>query len=322
MDFRLPLLELLDRNVGRIIEPRARVAGSEVGPDESQGGRVTPGATGKGRIALRAGLLLALLGLWGPEAGAQSIGEVVLSPERLQEGDVEQDGNPDPEQEIEVRFTLGSRPAPFTPAAIVANTIRESGSGRASEEDFEAHRLVRTPGVVFLLSERNCGQEDGAWAAAPWECVRSFRIRVTDDSRDEGEERLYIEVGITDDSARYFQSQPTRAELTLVDNDPASPPEPNQEPTGSVVIAGNAAVGEELRADASTLEDGDGLGRLRYRWRRGGADIDGATGATYRVAAADAGALLTVRVSWIDADGEAESVTSSRWRCPIGGTAW
>ena len=120
---------------------------------------MTPGATGKGRLAVRAGLLLALLGLWVPEAGAQSIGEVVLSPERLQEGDVEQDGNPDPEQEIEVRFTLGSRPAPFTPAAIVANTIRVSESGRASEEDFEAHRLVRTPGVVFLLSERNCEAE-------------------------------------------------------------------------------------------------------------------------------------------------------------------
>ena len=51
-------------------------------------------------------LACALLGLWGPEARAQTISEVTLIPERLQEGNVEQDG--DPEQKIEVRFTLRS----------------------------------------------------------------------------------------------------------------------------------------------------------------------------------------------------------------------
>ena len=80
MDLRHPLFELLNRSLGRIIEPRARVAGIEGGPDDSQGGIVTPGATGKAGIAVQAGLLLALLGLWVLEAGAQSIGKAAVRP--------------------------------------------------------------------------------------------------------------------------------------------------------------------------------------------------------------------------------------------------
>ena len=80
MGLRHPLFELIDRSLGRIIEPRARVAGIEGGPDDSQGRKATPEAFGKVRIAVPAGLLLALLGLWVPEAGAQSIGEVAVRP--------------------------------------------------------------------------------------------------------------------------------------------------------------------------------------------------------------------------------------------------
>ena len=41
---------------------------------------MTPGAMGKFGIAVRAGLLLALLELWGPETGAQSIGKAAVGP--------------------------------------------------------------------------------------------------------------------------------------------------------------------------------------------------------------------------------------------------
>lgn len=85
----------------------------------------------------------------------------------------------------------------------------------------------------------------------------------------------------------------------------------NDAPAGSVTVSGNAQVRQLLTADTSNLADADGLGVLSYQWLRGGGAIAGATLSGYVVTDADQNSRLSVRVSWVDRDGTAESMTSA-----------
>jgi hypothetical protein len=84
----------------------------------------------------------------------------------------------------------------------------------------------------------------------------------------------------------------------------------NDVPTGSVTIAGIATEDQTLTAN-NTLADADGLGVLAHQWRRNGVDIVGATASTYVLGDADVGATITVRISYTDGNGTAESMTSA-----------
>ena len=90
-------------------------------------------------------------------------------------------------------------------------------------------------------------------------------------------------------------------------------PEPNTAAAGAPTISGTPQVGEALSASTSGISDADGLddARFGYQWIRASADIDGATGATYTPVDADEGTRLTVRVSFTDDAGHAESLTSA-----------
>jgi Ca2+-binding RTX toxin-like protein len=68
--------------------------------------------------------------------------------------------------------------------------------------------------------------------------------------------------------------------------------------------------GEMLTA-SHTLADADGLGLISYQWQADGADIAGATGATFILAEAQVGKAITVKASYTDGRGHAESVTSA-----------
>jgi hypothetical protein len=83
----------------------------------------------------------------------------------------------------------------------------------------------------------------------------------------------------------------------------------NDLPTGVVTISGVAVKGEILTV-SHTLADADGLGLISYQWQADGADIAGATGATFILAEAQVGKAITVRASYTDGGGHAESVTS------------
>ena len=76
-----------------------------------------------------------------------------------------------------------------------------------------------------------------------------------------------------------------RAEVT------PTAPATNSPATGTPEITGAAQVGETLTADTSGIADADGLANVAYayQWLRDGADIDGATGATFELTDADAG---------------------------------
>ncbi|SPF81790.1 calcium-binding protein [Pseudoprimorskyibacter insulae] len=85
----------------------------------------------------------------------------------------------------------------------------------------------------------------------------------------------------------------------------------NDAPTGSVVIEGSPSEGQTLSADTSTLDDGDGMGALSYQWLRNDNPISGANSGAYTLTADDIGGTITVKVSYTDAHGTAESVTSA-----------
>jgi Ca2+-binding RTX toxin-like protein len=84
----------------------------------------------------------------------------------------------------------------------------------------------------------------------------------------------------------------------------------NDAPTGAVTITGAAAQGETLAA-SSTLADADGMGAISYQWRANGVSITGATGATYTLSHADIGKAISVRASYTDGYGAAESRVSA-----------
>ncbi len=94
--------------------------------------------------------------------------------------------------------------------------------------------------------------------------------------------------------------------VTLTDDD-------NSAPTGTVTITGTATQGQTLIAVTSAISDPDGPSSLTfsYQWKRDGTAISGATSGTYILKQADVGAIITVTVSWTDAGGTAESLTSA-----------
>ena len=71
---------------------------------------------------------------------------------------------------------------------------------------------------------------------------------------------------------------------------------PNTRATGAPTIDGIARVGETLTADTSGIIDDDGLtnAAFSYQWLRGNAEIAGATGETYTLAAEDEGQTIKV----------------------------
>ena len=80
--------------------------------------------------------------------------------------------------------------------------------------------------------------------------------------------------------------------------------------TGIPTITGTAQVGSTLTAHTDAIGDGDGVGDWNYQWLRSGTDIAGATGSTYTLTAADANAMISVRVSFTDGERYPEATTS------------
>ena len=85
----------------------------------------------------------------------------------------------------------------------------------------------------------------------------------------------------------------------------------NDNPEGNPVITGTAEEDQTLTADASAVNDADGLGTFSYQWKADNVAIGGATSTTYTLTQAEVGKAVTVTVSYTDLQGTAESVTSA-----------
>jgi hypothetical protein len=83
----------------------------------------------------------------------------------------------------------------------------------------------------------------------------------------------------------------------------------NDVPTGSVFITGAAIQGKTLTV-TNSLADVDGLGAMSYQWLSGGNVISGANQATYTLATTDVAKAISVKASYTDLQGTAESVSS------------
>ncbi len=95
----------------------------------------------------------------------------------------------------------------------------------------------------------------------------------------------------------------------------------NTPATGVPIISGVAQVGETLAADTSAIADEDGLTDVsyHYQWLRANkgtdvedaADIPDATDATYTLAEDDQGKAIRLKVTFIDDQGNSETLTSA-----------
>ena len=88
---------------------------------------------------------------------------------------------------------------------------------------------------------------------------------------------------------------------------------PNRAAAGLPTISGTPQVAQTLTADTSGISDEDGLSNVSYtyQWIAGGADIDGATGASYTLTADEEGLAIQVWVSFEDDAGHPETLTSA-----------
>ena len=143
------------------------------------------------------------------------------------------------------------------------------------------------------------------WLADDADISGATGSRYTLAAADEGK-AVRVRVSFTDDAGNdeYLTSEATAAvEAAPVENNAA---------TGAPAITGTAQVGETLTADTSGISDADGLDNavFGYQWLSDDADISGATGSTYTLAADDEGKAVKVKVSFTDDAGNDETVTS------------
>ena len=122
---------------------------------------------------------------------------------------------------------------------------------------------------------------------------------------DEGK-AIKVLVSFTDDAGN-VESRPSAPTDAV-----AAPPAQNSSATGAPTISGAAQVGETLTADVTGIADEDGLDNAvySYQWMADDTNIQDATGSNYTLVSDDEGKTITVTVSFTDAEGNPETLTS------------
>ena len=175
--------------------------------------------------------------------------------------------------------------------------------------------MGRCDGCRFLrgaaLHERS--MDATAWGRRRDRVLRSRAIISELNSGD----TLFFRIGqgiITDPrTGLHTFSWPQRISIRKADR----PDRTTCRPVVCPVIGGPPEVGGTLAADTGTIEDGNGLDRVKFRFQwvsdSGGTDtiIAGATHSSYTLVADDEGKTVKVRVDFTDRGGYSESVTST-----------
>ena len=193
----------------------------------------------------------------------------------------------------------------------------QSAVVEGASAQFTVTRTVTTTGALtvnYSVSESGAmvaSGEEGAKTVAFVGNATSVTVTVptVEDSAHEADSA--VTVTLTAD-ASYDLGTDDTATVTVTDND-------NAPPTGAPTIDDTTpVVGETLNADASGIDDPDGLASASFTWQwirtSGGADtrIVGATSASYTVVAGDVGATLKVEAGFTDDGGTAETVESAQ----------
>ncbi|WP_314261274.1 Ig-like domain-containing protein [Cardiobacterium hominis] len=136
----------------------------------------------------------------------------------------------------------------------------------------------------------------------------------------EGEWNVTFNGHVTFKPEAGFKGNPTPVQYTISDQEGhTSQPakitltyDPNQQPNseGVVTLDGEAKIGSTLKA---VVADNDGVqtGTTTYQWFADGVAINGATGETYALTAADRGKHISVYASYTDGQGHREAHTSA-----------
>ena len=85
----------------------------------------------------------------------------------------------------------------------------------------------------------------------------------------------------------------------------------NNPATGAPSISGVLEENEVLTADTVGIDDDDVLGAFSYQWLADGTAISGATSATYTLQSTEVGDAISLTVTFIDGEGNSESLTSA-----------
>ncbi len=207
-----------------------------------------------------------------------------------------------------------------TPTSAVAALPRLSvtSEGDVTEGSPALFTLTRTGATAQTLDVPYEVAATGDFGVTPGAGTASFladsatvqvSVATTDDSTHEahGSVTLTLTADTSADPA-YVLGDPATATAAVRDDD-------NAAPTGELTIDDTTpVVGETLTADASGIDDPDGLtDEIDLQWLRvasGGGETEVGTGATYTVVAADVGATLKVKASFTDDGGTEETVES------------
>ena len=191
------------------------------------------------------------------------------------------------------------------PTAQVASTSNHPATGPL------AVRGQARVGATLRVSLSSLDDADGLsgatfayqWLADDADTQDATNSTYVLDPDDEGK-TIRVRVSFTDDAGNEetLTSAPT-AQVTRSSNHPA---------TGLPVIRGQVRVGATLRASLSILDDPDGLSgaTFTYQWLADDAEIRDATDSTYVLDTNDEGKTIRVRVSFTDAAGNEETLTS------------
>ena len=207
------------------------------------------------------------------------------------------EGNPetltsDPTGEVAAKPNTSATGQPTISGTVqVGETLTADVTGIADEDGLD--------NVTFSYQWiRNDGNADEGIAGAT-----GSSYTLTEDDKDKA---ITVTVSFTDaeGNPETLTSDPT--------GEVAAAPAQNIQATGLPTISGTAQVGSTLTADTSGIADEDGLTTvsLSYQWMADDTNIQGATGSSYTLTEGDEGRAITVTVSFTDAEGNPETLTS------------
>ena len=176
-------------------------------------------------------------------------------------------------------------------AARVGETLTADGSGIDDED-----------GLYWAKFDYQWVANDGTTDTDIQNATAStYTLADTDEDKT-----IKVRVSFTDDGG--YEESLTSAATNAVEALPNTPA------TGAPTITGTAQVDETLTADTSGIADADGIDNVSFshQWLSGrDVEIDGATGSTYTLVAADEGKTIKVRVDFRDDQDNEESLTSA-----------
>ena len=193
------------------------------------------------------------------------------------------------EIDLPVASTPNTDPPTISGTAQVGETLTASTSAIADEEG------LTNPGFTYQWIRNDSGTDTDIAG----ETDSTYTLVFADQGKT-----IKVRVSFTDDAGNEetLTSDPTVAVAAA----------PNRDATGTPTIGGTMQVGQTLTASTSAIADEDGLedAEFTYQWMADDADIQGATDPTYTLTEDEAGKAITVTVSFTDAEGNPESLTS------------